>query len=83
MKRMMILLLTLTVTGCIELPIRPEPDAKFMKPAKPAPDAKEPTLPPMAEAPPVAPDQVNDANAPKVLEALREELDRAATQPKP
>ncbi len=28
MKRMMILLLTLTVTGCIELPIRPEPGTR-------------------------------------------------------
>ena len=42
MKRMMLLLLVLTTTGCIELPIRPDPDAKFMKEPKTA-AAKAPT----------------------------------------
>ena len=86
MKRMMLLLLVVTATGCIELPIRPEPDAKFMKTTKPA-DVKEPAPALVKEAPAVAPDQVNDANAPQMLDALREEIDRAATQrssdPKP
>jgi hypothetical protein len=80
MKRMMLLLLVLTATGCIELPIRPEPDAKFMKTTKPA-DAKESAPMPVKEAPPVAPEQVNDANAPQMLDALREEIDRAAAHP--
>ena len=84
MKRTILLLLVLT-TGCIELPIRPEPDAKFMKPTKTS-DAKEPTPEFVREAPAVAPEQVSDANAPQMLEALREELDRAAVrspEPKP
>jgi hypothetical protein len=80
MKRTMLLLLVLTATGCIELPIRPEPDAKFMKKTKSA-DAKESAPAPVKEAPPVAPEQVNDANAPQMLDALREEIDRAAAHP--
>ncbi len=80
MKRMMLLLLVLTATGCIELPIRPEPDAKFMKTAKPAAATETPPAP-EKETPPVAPDQVNDANAPQMLDALREELDHAAAHP--
>jgi hypothetical protein len=79
MKRTILLLLVLTATGCIELPIRPEPDAKFMKTPKPA-DAKETTPAPVKEVPPVAPEQVNDANAPQMLDALREEIDHAAAQ---
>jgi hypothetical protein len=86
MKRMMLLLLVLTATGCIELPIRPEPDAKFMKTTKTS-DVKEAKLPPVKEPPAVAPEQVNDANAPQMLDALREEMDRAAaerpSEPKP
>jgi hypothetical protein len=83
MKRTMLLLLILTATGCIELPIRPEPDAKFMKPPKTS-DAQVVTPTPMKEAPAVAPDQVNDGNAPQVLDALREELDHeAARSPEP
>jgi hypothetical protein len=82
MKRIMILLLVLTATGCIELPIRPDPDAKFMKTTKPA-DAKEAAPALVKEEPPVAPEQVNDGNAPQMLNALREELDHAATEPKP
>ena len=86
MKRMMLLLLVVTATGCIELPIRPEPDAKFMKTTKPA-DVKESMPTPVKEVAPVAPEQVNDANAPQMLDALREEIDHAAAQrssePKP
>ena len=89
MKRMMLLLLVLTTTGCIELPIRPNPDAKFMKEPKTA-AAKAPTNQtpaPAMDAPPVTPEQVNDGNAPQMLNALREEMDHAAnehaTEPKP
>ncbi len=86
MKRMMLILLILTTTGCIELPIRPEPNAKFMKPSK-APDADAPiSTTPVVEAPAVAPEQVSDGNAPQVLNALRDEMDRAAVrsaEPKP
>jgi len=86
MKRTMLLLLVLTATGCFELPIRPEPDAKFMKTTKTS-DVKESMPAPVKETPPVAPEQVTDANAPQMLDALREEMDRAATErtsePKP
>ena len=73
MKRIGILLaaLALTAAGCIELPIRPE-----VKP--PAVEAA-PLVP--VEPPPVQPDQVNDASAPQALNALRDELDRAANEP--
>lgn len=86
MKRTLLLVLVLTATGCIELPIRPEPDAKFMKTTKTS-EVKESTpAGAVREAPAVAPEQVNDANAPQMLDALREELDRAAVrsaEPKP
>jgi hypothetical protein len=85
MKRTLLLLLVLTATGCIELPIRPEPDAKFMKPTKTS-EVKEAMPAPLKEMPAVAPEQVSDANAPQMLDALREELDNAAgrsSEPKP
>jgi hypothetical protein len=82
MKRTMLLLLVLTATGCIELPIRPDPDAKYMKTTKTS-DAKEPAQAPVKEVPAVAPDQVSDGNAPQVLDALREELDHAANERSP
>jgi hypothetical protein len=86
MKQTMLLLLLLTATGCIELPIRPEPNATYKKAPK-TPDAKATTPAPTMELPAVAPDQVSDGNASQVLDALREELDRAAnersTEPKP
>ena len=70
MKRAGILLLALAfaAAGCVELPIRP--------PANPPPaKASVPTAP---EPPPVRPEQVNDGNARQALDALRDELDRAA-----
>jgi hypothetical protein len=82
MKRTMLLLLVLTATGCIELPIRPEPNATYMKTTKTA-DAIVPTPAPVKEVPAVAPDQVSDGNAPQVLDALRDELDHAAGAPAP
>jgi hypothetical protein len=85
MKRTLLLLLILTTTGCIELPIRPDPDAKFMKTTKTS-DVKEATPTPVKEAPAVAPEQVSDGDAPQVLDALREELDHEAAhspEPKP
>ena len=80
MKRALILLLVLSAAGCIELPLRPEPTATFGKAPK-APEVKVIAPAPVMEAPPVSPDQVNDASAPKVLDALRQEMDRAAAQP--
>jgi hypothetical protein len=80
MKRTLFLLLVLSATGCIELPLRPEPTATFGKAPK-APEIKATVPEPVTEAPPVSPDQVNDASAPKVLDALRQEMDRAAALP--
>jgi hypothetical protein len=73
MKRTITLMLglALTATGCIELPIRMD--------AKPQPVVETKTPAPMA-LPPVAPEQVSEENAPKVLRSLREELDRAANE---
>lgn len=73
MKRTGILLLALalTATGCVELPIRPD--------AKPPRPADAPALVPAA--PPVTPEMVNDNNAPQMLRALRNEMDRAADEP--
>ena len=75
MNRMktLLLALTLTATGCVELPIKME--------TKPHPAEPPPLVP--VERPPVTPDQVNDDNAPRVLSALRDELDRAADEPAP
>ncbi|HBI43064.1 MAG TPA: hypothetical protein DDY78_09440 [Planctomycetales bacterium] len=86
MKRTILFLLVLTATGCVELPIRPEPNATYKKATKaPAPEAAMPK--PVMGLPSVAPDQVSDDNAPQVLDALREEMDRAASErsssPKP
>ena len=67
----LLMALALTATGCVELPIRMTPEGQH--------PAKAPPLVP-AEAPPVTPEQVNDANAPRVLNALRDELDRAAAE---
>jgi hypothetical protein len=68
-----LLALALTITGCVELPIRPD--------VKPPPSANgSATLVPMAP-PPVRPDQVNDGDARPALDALRGELDRAANEP--
>ena len=73
MKRigMLMLGLALTATGCVELPIRMD--------AKPRPVVESPPPAPMA-LPPVAPEQVSEENATKVLRSLREELDRAANE---
>lgn len=72
MKRTGILLLALALTaGCVEMPM--QPDVK--------PSAKESALLVPVEPPPVRPDQVNDADAQKTLDALRNELDRAANEP--
>ena len=72
MKRTGILLLglALTAAGCVELPIRMDP--------KP-PTAPEST-PAAIELPPVTAEQVNEENAPKVLTALRDELDRSTNE---
>ena len=73
MKRTGILLmaLCLSAVGCVELPIRMETK----------PPAREAAPVVRVEAPPVRPEQVNDADAPRVLNALRDELDRAANEP--
>ncbi len=70
----LLLALALAATGCVELPIRPE--------TKPAPAAKEaPRF--TVEPPEVRPEQVNDGNARQALDALRDELDRAGSEPAP
>ncbi len=76
MNRMktLLLALTLTATGCVELPIR-------METKKPHPAEPTPLVP--VERPPVTPDLVSDDNAPKMLNALREELDRSADEQTP
>jgi len=76
MNRMKTLLLTLalTATGCVELPIKME--TKGSHPADPPPLVS-------VDRPPVTPDQVSDDNAPRVLNALRDELDRAADERTP
>jgi hypothetical protein len=70
----LLLALALTATGCVELPKWTE--------TKPQPPAKESTLLVPTE-PPVLPEQVNDGNAHQALDALRNELDRAANDPAP
>ena len=74
MKRMGVLLmaLALAATGCVELPQWTETKARHAD----APPVR-------VEAPPVTADQVNDANAPRVLNALRDELDRAGDDKAP
>lgn len=76
MKRLgtLLLALALTTTGCVELPTWADTKGKHA--------AEAPPLVPV-EAPPVTPDQVHDDNAPRVLSALRDELDRAADQRTP
>jgi hypothetical protein len=76
MKRMGILVLglALTTVGCVELPTWTD--------AKPHPVTESTPLVPMEPAP-VAPEQVSDDNAPKVLNSLREELDRSANERMP
>ncbi len=69
----LILALALTVTGCVELPKTAEMKAP-PKEAKPAA---------VVDAPPVLPEQVEDGNARQALDALRDELNRAAVQPAP
>ena len=75
MKRTGILLLALALaaTGCVELPTWTETK----------PPAKEPAPLVPVEPPPVQADQVNDGNAAQALNALRDELDRAANEPAP
>jgi hypothetical protein len=66
-----LLALALTATGCVEM--QTQTDVK--QPLK----ESAPLVP--VEAPPVRPDQVNDANARQSLDTLRDELDRAANEP--
>jgi hypothetical protein len=76
MKRTGILLLALALTaaGCVELPKWTE--------TKPPPAKDTTPLVPITP-PPVRPEQVNDANALQMLNALRDELDRAGNEPPP
>jgi hypothetical protein len=76
MKRTAILLLglALTAAGCVELPTWTETKRPPVKESTP--------LVPM-DPPPVAPEQVSETNAPKVLDSLREEMDRAANERTP
>jgi hypothetical protein len=69
MKRIACLLLgvALAGTGCLNV------QNLEVQPAAPAPAPPPP--------PPVMPGQITEANAPEVLQALTEELDRAATEP--
>jgi hypothetical protein len=68
----LLLALALTATGCVELPTWTE--------TKPPPAKDTTPLVPL-DAPPVQPEQVNDGNARQMLDALRNELDRAANEP--
>jgi hypothetical protein len=69
MKRIACLLLglALTGTGCLGVQ-NLEPQPPTPAPAPPPP-------------PPVLPGQVTEANAPQVLQALSDEIDRAAAEP--
>jgi hypothetical protein len=73
MKRCAWLLLALAAAGpgCLNLPTEKEAHSA----AKPAAEVTGPPAPP-----PVDPEQVTEANARQVLEALRAELDRAGAE---
>jgi hypothetical protein len=78
MKRFasLLLLAALAAPGCLTLPplwtdLQSDPSVVVETDRAP--------LPP----PPVLPEQVNEANAKEMLNALREELDYAATEPTP